>query len=597
MGFTAKLWHHGRIDFARVFIDIMRHHLVPVVFVALLSACANQTVTSEARLAEAAVAESTPDSAPERPIPADSVYPLLVAEFALRRGSYGISLHNYLAQAEVLADPAVSARATQLAQFLNREDDALKAAQQWVDLQSDNVEANNTVATLLSRQGRTVEAIPYMARVARGKKSAPFPLLLTGYGSLSDEDRLALGVGMGELAEEFPRDPALLLSHAMLYEEQGKSTLALKKLDKVFEQRPFQRQALLLEAKILMDLEAATPLRHIEQALQTNPRDDQLRLQYARLLTRSSMVAARQQFEILSANAPSNVDLLLSLAIINRENGDTVEAKANLMQMLNLGQRVDEAHYYLGRILEEEGDLENAISEYMAVQEGRDFISANGRISQILFKSGQLDRSHAYLESLRSKYPLRKEQLYALEIELLTRDDDLDGAVNMVNQALQELPESTDLRYARSMLREQQNNLVLMEQDLRAILEQDPNNVTALNALGYTLANRTDRIPEAYMLVSKALALEPEEPAILDSMGWILFRQGKYAEAVLYLNRAYAKYPDAEVAAHLGEALWVSGNRDSALAIWQEAFQKNPEHEVLVETMTRHGVAPEGRQP
>jgi tetratricopeptide (TPR) repeat protein len=534
---------------------------------------------------------------PERPIPTDSVYPLLVAEFALRRGSYEISLHNYLAQAEVLADPAVSARATQLAQFLNREDDALKAARQWAELQTDNVEANNTVATLLSRQGRTVEAIPYMARVARGKRNAPFPLLLTDYGSLNDEDRLALSIGMGKLAEEFPRDPALLLSHAMLYEEQGKSTLALEKLDKVFEQRPFQRQALLLEARILMDLEAETPLQHIEQALQTNPRDDQLRLQYARLLTRSSMVAARQQFEILSANAPNNVDLLLSLALINRENGDTLEAKANLMQMLNIGQRVDEAHYYLGRILEEEGDLEGAISEYMAVQEGRDFISANGRISQILFKSGQLDRSRVYLESLRGKHPLRKEQLYALEIEMLTRDNDLDGAVNMVNRALQELPESTDLRYARSMLRERQNNLVLMEQDLRTILEQDPNNVTALNALGYTLANRTDRIPEAYMLVSKALALEPEEPAILDSMGWILFRQGKYAEAVLYLNRAYAKYPDAEVAAHLGEALWVSGNRDSALAIWQEAFQKNPEHEVLVETMTRHGVDPEGRQP
>jgi tetratricopeptide (TPR) repeat protein len=597
MGFTAELWHHAGVDSARVFIDIMRHHLVPVVLATLLSACANQIATPEEGLADAAAPENVAASVPERPIPTDSVYPLLVAEFALRRGSYEISLHNYLAQAEVLADPAVSARATQLAQFLNREDDALKAARQWAELQTDNVEANNTVATLLSRQGRTVEAIPYMARVARGKRNAPFPLLLTDYGSLNDEDRLALSIGMGELAEEFPRDPALLLSHAMLYEEQGKSTLALEKLDKVFEQRPFQRQALLLEARILMDLEAETPLQHIEQALQTNPRDDQLRLQYARLLTRSSMVAARQQFEILSANAPNNVDLLLSLALINRENGDTLEAKANLMQMLNIGQRVDEAHYYLGRILEEEGDLEGAISEYMAVQEGRDFISANGRISQILFKSGQLDRSRVYLESLRGKHPLRKEQLYALEIEMLTRDNDLDGAVNMVNRALQELPESTDLRYARSMLRERQNNLVLMEQDLRTILEQDPNNVTALNALGYTLANRTDRIPEAYMLVSKALALEPEEPAILDSMGWILFRQGKYAEAVLYLNRAYAKYPDAEVAAHLGEALWVSGNRDSALAIWQEAFQKNPEHEVLVETMTRHGVDPEGRQP
>lgn len=575
----------------------MLRHLVLAALVTLLSACATQIATPEASLAEAVIPETDATSVPERPIPAASVYPLLVAEFALRRGSYEISLHNYLAQAEVLADPAVSARATQLAQFMNREDEALQAAQQWVELQTDNIEANNTVAMLLSRQGRTVEAIPYMARVARGNRRAPFPLLLSGYGSLSSEDRLALSAGIEALAEEFPRDPGLLLSQAMLYEEQDKDTLALDKLDKVFKQCPFQRQALLLEARILMDQGAPKPLQHIEEALLAKPQDDQLRLQYARLLTRSSMVAARQQFEILSANAPNNADLLLSLALINRENGDALEAKANLMKMLALGQRVDEAHYYLGRILEEEDDLENAISEYMAVKEGRDFISANGRIGQILFNSGQQVRSQTYLENLRSKYPLRKEKLYGLEIEMLTRVDDLDGAVGVVNRALLELPKSTDLRYVRSMLREQQDDLVLMEEDLRLILVQDPDNVTALNALGYTLANRTDRIPEAYMLVSKALSLEPEEPAILDSMGWILFRQGKYAEAVVYLNRAYAKYPDAEVAAHLGEALWESGNRESALAVWQEAILKSPDHEVLVETMTRHGVSPESHQP
>ena len=480
---------------------------------------------------------------------------------------------------------------------MRREDEALEAAQHWAALQPDNIEANTTVATLLSGAGRTVEAIPYMTQVARHKSTAPFPLLLTAYNTLEAEDQQALSTGLDQLAVEFPQDPALLLSQAMLYKEQKKDELALQKLDVVFKQRPFQRQALLLEAKILMDQEARAPLHRIEEALLSQPKDNQLRLQYARLLTRSSMVAARQQFEILSADAPNNADLLLSLALINRENGDTIEAKAYLLQMLDLGQRVDEAHYYLGRVLEDEGDLESAVAEYMAVREGRDFLSASGRIGQILFNAGQVGRNHVYLKDLRNKYPQRKEQLYGLEIEMLTRAKDFDGAMGVVNLALEELPESTNLRYARSMLGEQQNNLVLMEEDLRTILLQDPDNVTALNALGYTLANRTDRIPEAYALVSKALSLEPEEPAILDSMGWILFRQGKYAEAVDYLNRAYAKFPDAEVAAHLGEALWVSGDRDGALAIWQEAIIQSPEHEVLLDTMSRHGVPPEERQP
>jgi len=159
----------------------------------------------------------------------------------------------------------------------------------------------------------------------------------------------------------------------------------------------------------------------------------------------------------------------------------------------------------------------------------------------------------------------------------------------MLNTALRAMPESTTLRYTRSMLGERQNNLALMESDLREIIHREPDNVTALNALGYTLANRTDRYSEAFALISRALELAPEEPAILDSMGWILYRQGMYSQAVEYLSRAYAKFPDAEVAAHLGEVLWVSGDTATALSIWQSAILKDPNHEVLVQTMQRLG--------
>ncbi len=188
--------------------------------------------------------------------------------------------------------------------------------------------------------------------------------------------------------------------------------------------------------------------------------------------------------------------------------------------------------------------------------------------------------------------------MYALEAELLTQAGELDASMDVLNTALENFPESNTLRYARSMLGEQRDDLALMESDLRNIIERDPDNATALNALGYTLANRTERYDEAYDLISRALELQPDEPAILDSMGWILYRKGDYTEALDYLSRAYAVFPDPEVAAHLGEVLWMSGDTEGATRIWQGALLKDPDHKVLVSTLKRLGVtdlAPPGK--
>ena len=531
-----------------------------------------------------------PEPSLERAIPADSVYPLLVAEFALRRRAYDVALNTYLEQSEILREPAVSAHATHLAQFMQREDEALRAVRLWLEMEPDNVEANNTIATLLARKGKTLQAMPHLAIVARSGKSVHFPILLTNFDKLPPAEQAKLVAGINDLAREFPDETGIPLSQAIIHNEFKQNDQALEKLDKVFEQEPYHPQALVLEARILMERKDKKPLSRIEKALEADPENSKLRLQYAQLLTRSSMTTARQQFEILAAQSPGNGDILFSLALINRETGNTTEAKAYLEQMVEQDLRPGEAHYYLGRILEDEGELKAAVSHYMQVEDGRDFLSANSRIGTILLATQQGDKNHAYLNDLRRKYPERKEQLYGLEVEMLTRTGDLDGAMSVINAALRDMPESTTLRYTRSMLGEQQNDLDLMERDLREIIQQEPNNATALNALGYTLANRTERYAEAYTLISRALRLLPEEPAILDSMGWVLFRQGKYAKAVEYLSRAYAKFPDPEVAAHLGEVLWVSGDTSTAKAVLQGAVARDPDHEVLVKTMERLGI-------
>lgn len=571
----------------------MFRKLAPFTLAALLAACASDPAREVA--APVAGAPATPPPAaepqpvPERPFPADSVYPLLVAEFALRQREFDLALANYLALAERLRDPGISAHTTHLAQFLKREPQALAAVRLWVELEPDNPEANNTLATLLVRQARPVAAVPHLAVVARHGLDAHFPMLLGGFRELPPDQQLALGEAVEALSSEFPEHTRLWLTLALIHDEMGQNGPAQAALERVFELEPWQQQALMLEARLLLEDDDPVPFQRIEKALKTDPDDAQLRLQYARLLTRTDMKAARKQFEILSAQAPRDGDLLLSLALLNQDTGDTIAAKAYLQQLLALGQRSDEAHYYLGRIAEQEGRPREAIASYLEVAdpEGQEFFNARGRVGRMLLESGDSDGSARYFSRQREDYPQVREQLYTLESELLNRAGLLDDSMALLNRALEELPQSTSLRYSRSMLGEQRNDLDLMEQDLRTILEQEPNNATALNALGYTLSNRTDRYEEAYELISRALELAPEEPAILDSMGWVLYRKGQAEEAVEYLQRAYLKFPDPEVAAHLGEVLWSLGKTGEARDVWQGGLRENPQHKVLLETLQR----------
>jgi tetratricopeptide (TPR) repeat protein len=561
---------------------------------ALLVACAS-TPVPEAPDESASTQVATPAEPPppERAIPDEALYHLLVAEFALRRRAYDVALDEYLAQSEALRDRGVSAHTTRIAQHLQRAPEALAAAELWAELEPDNLEANNTLANLLARAGRTPEALAHLEVIARSGEKANFPILLNGFPTLPPEEQAELVRGLEALSRDFPDSPSLLLTRALAYDELDDNARALATLDTLFAKDPFQYQALLLEAKLLLEQEDDEPFAHIQQALEANPDNNQLRLQYARLLVRSDMSAARNQFEILSAQSPRDGDLLFSLALINHEVGDDVTAKAYLHQLLELGQRTDEAHYYLGRIAEKDGLLQEAAEAYAQVAEpdSPDFFSAKGRLGRILLETGHSQRSRALFSELRRQYPQAEERLYAIEADLLLNTGHLDDSMALLNQALQELPESTALLYSRSMLGEKQGDLALMERDLRAILTREPENATALNALGYSLANRTERYEEAHELISRALALEPDEPAILDSMGWVLYRLGRYDEAVPYLERAYRAFPDPEVAAHLGEVLWVAGDTDRARRIWRDALEKDPAHEILVSTIQRYDVS------
>lgn len=570
---------------------------------ALLLAASGCAITSvappEPHAEEHASPAAVAPEPPERAFPEDSIYPLLVAEFALRRSAYDTALGNYLEQAERLRDPGVSAHTTHLAQFMKREPQALEAVRLWVELEPGHPEANNTLATLLVRQGRPAAAVPHLAVLARQGLQPNFPMLLGGFRELPDTEQQALAEAVNTLEDDFPDDTRLLLTRALILDELDQAEATSAVLEQLLALEPGQTQALLLDAKLRLEAGHPAPFQRIEEALAAAPDNSSLRQQYARLLTRSDVDAARRQFEILSAQSPRDGDLLLSLALLNQDNGDTLAAKAYLRQVLALEQRVDEANYYLGRIAEDEGRPEEAIAAYSRVEdpESREFFSARGRVGRMLIQRGDSSGSAEFFDLQRQAYPELREQLYALESELLVQARLLDASMALLNQALAELPEATSLRYSRAMLGERLDDLALMESDLRHILEQDPDNATALNALGYTLSNRTTRYDEAYALIARALELAPEEPAILDSMGWVLFQQGKAEEAVSYLQRAWDGLPDPEVAAHLGEVLWTLGEKQQAYSVWRDGLLQDPEHDLLQETLERLGISVSDLRP
>ncbi|MEE4661581.1 MAG: tetratricopeptide repeat protein [Halieaceae bacterium] len=543
-----------------------------------------------AQTADPAAEETAPEP-PERAFPDDSLYPLLVAEFALRRRRYDTALENYLQQAPRLADAGVAAHTARLAQFMRREAEALEATRLWVALEPENLEARLNLANLLALNGQPTEAFVELQAIARAGGMANFTSLLRGYAELDYAEQVDLLQQVRLLMAELPDNIQLRISQVLMLETLGRKEEALAQLQPVFELEPLQLQAVIQDAKLRLDLgQTEGVFDRIEAALKDNPDNNRLRLQYARLLTQTDMAEAERQFQQLLEIAPRDPDLLFSVALIQRELRDLDSARENLQRLLSLNQRTDEAHYYLGKTAEEQGLPEEALMHYMQVQPGRDFGAANERLARLLLSAGRNAELGAYFDTLRQRFPQLAPQLFALEAEKLMGADYLTDAAEVLNRALATHPDGISLRYSRSILAERLGNFPLAEQDLRYIIERDQENSTALNALGYMLTNRSDRYTEALDLIEKALALSPDEPAILDSMGWVKYRLGDLPAALTYLQRAYQAFPDPEVAAHLGEVLWMMGEQEAAREIWDRALAERPDHRILQETLDRLGI-------
>jgi len=524
---------------------------------------------------------------PNVALTSELLYSLLVGEIAGQRGQFQISIAHYVAATKATQDPRVAERATSVAIYGRDTAQALEAAKIWVEAEPESRKAHQIVAVLYIRNGQPEAALPHLEKLLADGDGERFLLISHLLGREQDK-QAALRV-MEKLVAGREELPEALFAYAHLAFNAGELALAEEIIDRVIKVRSHWSDALVLRARVLRQAgRIGQALQGLQQVLEEIPDDQEVRLVYARLLVDAERIGeARAQFKMLVERAPDKYDVLYALALLSLQSNSLDEAEQYFLKLKEVDHRLNASNYYLAQIAESRKQGELALERYGAVEPGSHYWDAQLRIAALLVDQRGLDAARDHLHGLEAKSARQQVRLYLVEGEILIAAKHNQQAMAVYDKALQEIPDDPDLLYARALLAERLDRLDIMEDDLRRILRRAPDNVEALNALGYTLADRTTRYEEALGYIQRALELQPDSFFILDSMGWVQYRMGNHQEAVKYLQRAIAIQWDSEIAAHLGEVLWVIGDQKGAREIWNSALEKAPGDKILLDVIKR----------
>ena len=576
------------------------HRILLLLTLTAVAACAQVPAADAPAKAAAAGEASTaaPASAPaadEPPLPnveltRQLVYQSLLAARAGQRGQLDAASSTYLDLARKTRDPRVAQRATEVAVYARRPAEALAAAQLWLELEPGADRARQTVAALLVNSGRLDEAKPHLQKLLEdegdniGQGLLQLNSLLARHG---DKQRvLAL---TRELTAPYPQVAEAHFALAQAAAGAGEDALALAELARARELKPALEPAVLLEGQVRRRSSADQALETYAGFLREHPKSSEVRLAYARLLVSEKRYAdARAQFEQLMADNPRNSEITVAVAMLAMQLKDYDAAEAHFRTALTQGYRDKDAlRMFLGQLEEERKRYDQAALWYQSVAGGEQKLQAQVRYAGMLAKQGRLEDARAYLRGVNAADPKQEVQLVLAESQLLREAGAHQEGYDLLGRELAKRPDNPDLLYDHAMAAERLDKLDVLESNLRELIRVKPDHAHAYNALGYTLADRGLRLDEAKTLIEKALELAPEDPFILDSMGWVKYRMGDLPGSLDYLRRAYELRPDPEIAAHLGEVLWVTGRRDEAKKVWDAALGEHPENKVLVDAVRK----------
>ena len=528
---------------------------------------------------------------PKIPLTEEILYKLLLAELAGHRGKLDVAVENYRDLAYATRDPKVAERAARIAVYARDNAAALEAARLWVELDPRNPDPRQVLAVMELRAGNLERTVAHLQDIFDYSEGEVDQKLWMIANMLSREEERDAALAVMETLVESQGDSAeAQYAFAHIAARLGDLERSLTLLKSVLARTPDNDNAGLSYVSVLQRMgREREALAWLKDSLEGRAAGDDfaLRMAYARLLADVKRFdEAQRQFELLAAQEPDNAEVSYTLGLLHLQSDRLDQAETFFQRLSKQGWRTDVVNYYLGRIAEGQEEYETASAWYQGVHKGEHYFDAQVRLALLLARAGQVEEARVQLRAIPTQGEQQALVVTQAEGELLVGEKRYAEAIAVYDQAL-EGGYNANLLYARAMAAERGGQLDILEADLRAILEREPNHAQALNALGYTLADATERYAEAYELIKRALALSPSDFYILDSMGWVLYRLGRLDEAIDYLRRALSLRADPEIAAHLGEALWVNGDREEAKKVWESALKLRPDDSRLLDVIQR----------
>lgn len=563
---------------------------VAAVLLMLLSGCSGLKEKPEtdktAAKNEAVAAEFDPQT----------LYYLLAGEISGHQGDMDTALKYYLPAAEINDDPRIAARAARIAIYSKQNKVALQASRRWLELAPDDQSAIKIMIIALLRNNQVDSASLHMIDLLKAIKSSENVTDKQAFAAIAkllqnEAETTDAVLVFKALSAHYPKNAHVFLWLSRYAMQASQYDEALMAINRVIEIEPSNIKAYVLRGRLLaLSGKKAEALTAMLVAVNKQPNDFVLRKQYAGMLIRQNkLTEANQQFEILFKAKPDDRETIISLGILLLDKKDTKRAATVFKRLRNNKNTENEALYYLGRVEEIKKSFNDALAMYQQVERGRLYFDAQLRIANLYAHLGKIKKATDALQSLVLKEEDRnkKAKAYLLHGRILQGSGDNAGAMAIYSSALDELPTDVDLLYAHALTAESLNMIDSAVAGFKKLLQQDPENIQALNALGYTLADRTDRFQEALEYILRAFKLDSEDAAIKDSLGWVYFRLGNLEEALKWLQQALDINNDPEIAAHLGEVLWKVGRTDDAKKVWQGVADDNKNNKILIETIKR----------
>ncbi len=515
---------------------------------------------------------------------------LMVAEIALQRGEYNTAANEYVTAAQSSSEPALAQRATRVA-FENAQETAAAAgARRWLELEPANLDARRYLAVATLRLHVLDESVRHFEPLLETAYASPAAGFLDLSSTLADEENAygVLRVSQG-LAERHQRLAEAQYAVAVAALRAYNYELAAESARKALAHDPGLIDAERLLARALVVSGQAAAGLEIARKRAQSVNDVPSRLELALLLSASDEdAAARAELNALLESPEARPEALRTLAGLDLAAGKLDDAAARFNELLGLGRYVGLSFYSLGMVYERRRDPLRAIRYYSRVASGPYASDAQLRAARLLASSGARDQAIELLDAHTTEHPESAVEIAIGRARLLAEEGDADSALRILEDMAARYPDSAPLQYARSLTLERMERVDAAISTLRALLAKRSQDPVAMNALGYTLAEHKLELREAYALIRESLAMSPDNPAVQDSMGWVLHRTGQQREALKWLTGAYAAQKDGEIAAHLGETLWALGQRSQARAVWDAALANEPDHRYLLNTLRRY---------